>query len=313
MYGYQTLKADDHGGRGDQATSFGVGASHAIREVERALGGLASAEVNLLLRGERGTGRRILARAIHAESQRSSRPLIEVALSSVAEARLEPELFGQPGAEGAFARAHGSTLYISDIELLSPRLQRRLVAALDTPDLRGDVRLVAATSVELDELVRLGRFRADLYFHLPVRVTIPPLRERPEDITLLANEFVRRWCTRMGVPPVTLGRPALNELAAYAWPGNAIELEQTLEAALKNARGGDLNAERIRAVLGRRPRRHAAPDVFPLRQLERDYIATVLSRCNWNQSLAARRLGIGRNTLLRKIKSFGLDRGAAIN
>jgi DNA-binding NtrC family response regulator len=174
------------------------------------------------------------------------------------------------------------------------------------------VRVIASSTIELEDLVRVGRFLPDLYFHLGlIRLTIPPLRERREDIPVMADHFVRRWCEETKTRRIVLGRSALNELANYAWPGNARELQQTLESALATSRGAEISADRIRTVLGRRPRRHAAPDVFPLRQLERDYIATVLARCNWNQSLAARRLGIGRNTLMRKIKSFKLERSEA--
>ena len=288
-----------------------IGSSAAMRDVERALARLATADVNLLLRGEIGTGKRVLAESIHRQSQHSSGRLPVLSLAGISEARAETELFGDEGSGGLVAQSRGGGLYLEHIETLSSRLQRRLVQALDTPGIGGDLRLIAGTTVELEELVRLGRFRADLYFHLPVRVTIPPLRERREDVAAIATQFMKQWSERTGSPRVVLGRSALAELSNYSWPGNARELQQTLEAALRGARGADISAERIRAVLGRRPRRYAAADVFPLRQLERDYIATVLSRCNWNQSLAARRLGIGRNTLLRKIKTFGLDKAEA--
>jgi len=167
-------------------------------------------------------------------------------------------------------------------------------------------------AVGREEAVRLGRFLPDLYAHLGlIRLTIPPLRERREDVVALTEYFVSRYCERGGLGGVRVARSALAELTGYAWPGNARELQQTLEAALALTRTGELTAERVRTVLGRRPRRHLAPDVFPLRELERDYIATVLVRCNWNQSLAARRLGIGRNTLMRKIKSFKLEKSEA--
>ena len=309
MYSYRMPdRADPVGG---MEAEMMIGSSASMRDVERALARLATADVNLLLRGETGTGKRILAEAIHRQSQRSNGRLPVLSLAGVPDARAEVELFGDEGSGGLVAQARGSALYLEHIESLSQRLQRRLVQALDTPGIGGDLRVIAGTTVELEELVRLGRFRADLYFHLPVRVTIPPLRERREDIAAIATQFIKQWCERTGSPRVVLGRSALIELTNYTWPGNARELQQTLEAALRGARGSDISAERIRAVLGRRPRRYAAADVFPLRQLERDYIATVLSRCNWNQSLAARRLGIGRNTLLRKIKMFGLDKAEA--
>jgi DNA-binding NtrC family response regulator len=285
-----------------------MGTSAPIREVERALGWLAAAEVNLLLQGEAGTGKRVLAEAIHAQSPRGVGPFCALTVTGRSDAQLEPELFGD--GEGALVgRAHGGTLYLEDVGSLPMRLQRRLVRALRADPGRRAIRIIASSPSELDEAVRLGRFLPDLHAHLGlIRLMIPPLRERREDIVALTEYFVGRFCERAGNPGMRVARAALAELTAYAWPGNARELQQTLEAALAMARGGELTAERVRTVLGRRPRRHLAPDVFPLRELERDYIATVLARCNWNQSLAARRLGIGRNTLMRKIKSFKLER-----
>ncbi len=290
-----------------------VGTSGPIREVERALGWLAAAEVNLLLQGEAGTGKRALAEAIHARSPRAAGPFFAVSLSGRADAEIEAELFGRDGGGGLIGAAGGTTLYLEDISSLAPRLQRRLARALRTAEpTRRSVRLIASTVIELEEAVRLGRFLPDLYAHLGlIRLTVPPLRERREDIVALTEHFVRSYCERTASPRITIARGAVAELTAYAWPGNVRELQQALGAALALTRGGELTAERVRTVLGRRPRRHAAPDVFPLRALERDYIATVLARCNWNQSLAARRLGIGRNTLMRKIKSFKLEKSEA--
>lgn len=288
-----------------------VGTSAPIREVERALGWLAVAEVNLLLQGEAGTGKRVLAEAIHAQSPRGAGAFFAVPLSGRSETEIEVELFGRDG-DGGLVATRGATLYLEDISTLTMRLQRRLARVLRGDPGRRGARIIASTLVELEESVRLGRFLPDLHAHLGlIRLTVPPLRERREDIVALTEYFVRRYCERTGIPGITVARTALAELTAYAWPGNARELQQTLEAALALTRGPELTAERVRTVLGRRPRRYVAPDVFPLRSLERDYIATVLARCNWNQSLAARRLGIGRNTLMRKIKSFKLEKSEA--
>ncbi len=289
-----------------------VGTSGPVREVERVLGSLAAAEVNLLIQGEAGTGKRVLAEVIHAQSARRAAPFHVVAIANRVEAQLELELFGTLGEATLRGDALSATLYLEDVAALSIRLQRRLLRALRADPGRRGARIIAATRTELEEAVRIGRFLPELYAHLGlIRLTIPPLRERREDIAALSEYFVRSYCERTGHAAVRVARSALNELTGYAWPGNARELQQTLEAALAQSRATELTAERIRTVLGRRPRRHVAPDVFPLRMLERDYIATVLTRCNWNQSLAARRLGIGRNTLMRKIKSFKLERSEA--
>ncbi len=287
-----------------------AGTSAPMREVERALGHLAHANVNLLILGEPGTGKRILAERIHELGPRSDGRFVAISLEKQSEVDLERLLFGE---EGMLApTAPRATLYIDGIELLPPRLQARMVPELIERDYEHDIKVIAGTAAPIEELARLGRFRRDLFFRLAVlRIALPPLRERREDIAVVADRVVGEWCQAAGAPRPGLSRLALAELTSYAWPGNSRELEQTIEAVLALSRGSEVTAERIRAVLGRRPRRHAAPDVFPLRQLERDYIAGVLSSCNWNQSLAARRLGIGRNTLMRKIKTFGLRAEAA--
>jgi DNA-binding NtrC family response regulator len=282
-----------------------AGTSAPMREVERALGHLAHANVNLVIHGEQGTGKRLLAERIHRLGPRADDPFVPISLEKGSEGEVENVLFGVDGVLAPSSPR--TTVYIDAIHALSPRLQTRMVAALADRDFEHDVRVIAGTSAPLEELTRLGRFRRDLFFRLAVvRIALPPLRERREDIAVVAEQVVGEWCEAAGAPRLALSRMAIAELTSYAWPGNSRELEQTIGAVLALSRGTEVTAERIRAVLGRRPRRYAAPDVFPLRQLERDYIAGVLTSCNWNQSLAARRLGIGRNTLMRKIKTFGL-------
>ena len=288
-----------------------AGTSAPMREVERALGHLAHANVNMMIHGESGTGKRIIAERIHRQGPRAHEPFVAISLEKLVESEMEQVLFAEDG--GVLApQAPRSTLYLNAIDLLPQRLQAQMALALAQRDYDHDVRVIAGTAAPLEELTRISRFRRDLFFRLAVvRVALPPLRERREDIGVVADRVVEEWCEAAGAPRTGLSRLAVAELMGYAWPGNSRELEQTLEAVLALSRGTDVTPERIRAVLGRRPRRYAAPDVFPLRQLERDYIAGVLSSCNWNQSLAARRLGIGRNTLMRKIKSFGLRAEAA--
>jgi DNA-binding NtrC family response regulator len=288
-----------------------AGTSAPMREVERALGHLAHANVNMVIHGESGTGKRVLAERIHEQGPRTADPFVAISLEKLSEAEIEQRLFAEDG--GVLApNAPRMTLYIDTIDALPPRLQAQMALALAQRDYDHDVRVIAGTAAPLEELTRLGRFRRDLFFRLAVvRIALPPLRERREDIAVVADRVMGEWCEAAGAPRPGLSRLAVAELTGYAWPGNSRELEQTIEAVLALSRGTEVTPERIRAVLGRRPRRFAAPDVFPLRQLERDYIAGVLSSCNWNQSLAARRLGIGRNTLMRKIKTFGLRAEAA--
>ena len=288
-----------------------AGTSAPMREVERALGHLAHANVNMVIHGETGTGKRVIAERIHEQGPRCADPFVAISLENLSEAEIEQRLFSEDG--GVLApNAPRTTLYIDAVDVLPARLQAQMALALAQRDYDHDVRVIAGTAAPLEELTRLGRFRRDLFFRLAVvRIALPPLRERREDIAVVADRVVGEWCEAAGAPRPGLSRLAVAELTSYAWPGNSRELEQTIEAVLALSRGTEVTPERIRAVLGRRPRRYAAPDVFPLRQLERDYIAGVLSSCNWNQSLAARRLGIGRNTLMRKIKTFGLRAEAA--
>ncbi len=289
-----------------------LGTSFAIREMERALEGIAQADVNLLIQGEPGTGKRILAQAIHARSPRSREPFHALNLGGLTEAQAEREFFGDAGVTRLVQLGARPTLYLEAVEALSPTLQVHLAEIIAAGNRWSNVRLITSTVAPLDELVRLGRFRRDLATHFGVmRFVLPPLRERREDIRAIAEAYARRWCESTGKSRLSFAPAALAELASYSWPGNVRELEQTLEAALAVTRSGEIGVERIRALLGRRPRRYTAPDVFPLRQLERDYIMSVLVGCNWNQSLAARRLGIGRNTLLRKVRQFGLVAKAA--
>ena len=306
MYGYQSPAAATRDG---SSSVLLFGTSAPMQEVEHALCMLAPAEINIVVQGEAGTGKRAFAEALHRRSARAACPFYVLSLAGLPPAQAERELLGADGVEALARQTPGATLYLEGVERLAPALQRGLAHAAYIQDPIRGLRIITGCTMPLDELVRMGRFRRDLLARLGVlRLVLAPLRERREDIVAISEDVVHHWNQQAGSPRIVLGRAAMAELVGYSWPGNARELEQTLEAVLGTARGGEISAERIRAVLGRRPRRHAAPDVFPLRQLERDYIAAVLWNCNWNQSLAARRLGIGRNTLLRKIKSFGIGR-----
>jgi DNA-binding NtrC family response regulator len=288
------------------------GTSPSMRALARAMHDLAHAEVNLLLQGEPGTGKLELAQSIHQQSRRAAQPFLTVRLGELTETLAREALFGAAGAGTRATVPPGGTLYIDSIDVLTVDLQRRLALALAGSGPWAAVRIISGTVSPLEEMVRVGRFRRDLFFRLGVvRVTIPPLRERSEDIAAIVAALIAAWSERDGISQSMLKRDVLAELGADVWPGNARELEQTLERVSSLARGGAVTLEHLRSVIGRRSRRNLAPDVFPLRQLERDYIAAVLASCNWNQSLAARRLGIGRNTLLRKIKAFHLGKAEA--
>lgn len=283
-----------------------------MRALERATSDLGHAEVNLLIQGERGTGKRVLAEAIHGHSRRAARPFVFVPVAECTEAETRRALFGEDGPGAVATEPPGATLYIDGIEGLTVDLQRRLLLALNSAGVWSSVRVISGAHAPIEEAVRLGRFRRDLFFRVGVvRVSIPPLRERREDIPLIAERIVAERSSAKGASPVSLDSAILTELAEDMWPGNAQELEIIVDRLLRAAHGTSPRLDHLRAVVGRRSREQPPPDVFPLRDLERDYIHAVLISCGWNQSLAARRLGIGRNTLLRKIKTFGLGRAEA--
>ncbi len=213
---------------------------------------LATADVNVLLHGEVGTGKRLIAESIHAASPRAAAPFVALSLGVRPESQIELELFGAHD-DGLLVRAIGGTLYLQEIGALPLRLQRRVARALAASDVRGTIRVIATTTFELEEPLRLGRFLPELYHQLGlIRVTIPPLRERREDLKALSEYFIRGWCERMAVRQPVLSRAAVAELAGYPWPGNVHELQQTIEETLDLARGAELTVDRIRSVLGRR-------------------------------------------------------------
>jgi DNA-binding NtrC family response regulator len=280
-----------------------VGGSAAVRALKDALPSVALSDVNLLLCGEPGTGKREWAEAIHRKSGRCDGPFVVLAASELTEARVERRLFGDDGREGLLAE-RGATLYVDAVEALSPRLQQRLAQSLALPG-AVSVRIVAGTAVALEEYIRLGRFLHALYRRVgAIQLTIAPLRDRPEDIPAIVEQWLWRASQRAGTPPVGILDGALAELRGQRWAENTRELVQVVEAARNAAGGRPITAETVRIVLARRGRRAAAHDILPLDRLEYEYIRTAVARCGGNQSLAARRLGIGRSTLIRKLRGI---------
>ncbi len=285
-----------------------LGSGPSVVALRGALTTLGQLDMNLLLCGESGTGKHACAIAIHRLGGRRSHPFFTVHLEGMSESRIDECLFGARGMTSLAARARMATIYLDGIEMLSHRLQLRLASALATTD-TPNVRVIAGTAVALDEHVRLGRFQRALFDRLgTVQVSLPPLRERREDIAVIAPAAFERWAERTGLPIKAFGDGALAQLQAYDWPANVRELLCVLSVAYEHSRGGVISADRIRTELGARPRRHVAAGIAPLRQVERDYLLSVMQRCGGNQTLAARRLGIGRSTLLRHLNALGYIR-----
>jgi DNA-binding NtrC family response regulator len=285
-----------------------LGNGPAVTALRGALTTLAQLDMNLLLSGESGTGKHACAIALHRLSARRTQPFYTVHLEGMGDVRIEECLFGPRGMVTLASRAHMVNVYLDGIDTLSQRLQTHLATALAATS-APNVRLISGTAVALEEHVRLGRFQRVLYDRLgTLQVSLPPLRERREDISLIAPAAFERWGERTGHPIKAFGEGALTQLQGYDWPANVRELLCVLSIAYEHTRGPVISAERIRSELGARPRRHVAPGIVPLKQVERDYLIAVMQRCGGNQTLAARRLGIGRSTLLRHLQALGYQR-----
>jgi DNA-binding NtrC family response regulator len=301
--GYQTIALDGSRNGVRAGAAALVGTSATVRNFKHALPSLARSDVHLIITGEPGTGKAEWANAIHRHGERGGRPFAALALATMPENRVERRLFGDAGNEGLLVQSRGSTIYLGGMDTLSLRLQHRLAQWLAVQD-SGAARLVAGSGTALDSQVRLGRFSRALYQRLAlVQLTIAPLRERIEDVSAIAEDHLWRASEKSEDAPIVMRDSALGELAAHAWPENVRELVRVLESACAMVQGGSLTAEVVRKAMRRGSRRELSSEVLPLERIETDYIVAALALCDGNQTLAARRLGIGRSTLLRKLKA----------
>ncbi|MBK8002923.1 MAG: sigma-54-dependent Fis family transcriptional regulator [Gemmatimonadetes bacterium] len=279
--------------------------------------------LTVLIGGENGTGKELLARAIHYNGPRQGAPFVDINCAAIPEQLLESELFGhEKGAftgavsskPGLFEVAHGGTIFLDEVATLSLSLQGKLLRVLEQRTVRRvggtalvpvDVRVIAATHVPLADAARSGAFRTDLYYRLNVvNLTLPALRERGDDILLLARAFLARFAREYDVPVPRLAPTAERVLLSHAWPGNVRELRNTLERAILMAGGGLLDA----ADLGVTPRplpstRGEVPFPASMAEITRAATLAMVRLCNGNKSEAARRLGISRTRLLRLLAS----------
>ncbi len=310
-----------------------LGTSPKMQELTRQLERLAaSAQTSVLLLGESGTGKSMVADMLHSLSPRARGPFVEINCASLSANFLASELFGhERGAftdaremkRGLFEVAHGGTLFMDEIGDLAPELQPQLLRVLETKSFRRmgatreiqvDVRLIAATNKDLLAEVQAGRFREDLYYRLSVfPLPIPPLRERSrEDVLLLIQRLLQKLQVRHPRSPGELSPRTLELLASYSWPGNVRELHNVLERALVMAEGSDrILPEHLTPTL-RTSNSHvraSRPEtgILPLEEIERQHIERALVVTGGNRSAAAERLGISRATLHNKIKSYGLQ------
>jgi len=325
-----------------------IGQAPAMQEVFRSIGRLARSSMTVLITGESGTGKELVARALHRHGPRAGKPFVALNTSAIASELLESELFGHErgaftGADarriGRFEQADGGTLFLDEIGDMSPGLQTRLLRVLaesefyrvgGTNSIRVDVRVIAATHQDLARAVQEGRFREDLYHRLNVmRIDIPPLRQRREDIPLLLAHYLEDAARELGTPAKSVSPDALERLRVYDWPGNVRQLVNTARRLTVTAPGSVITADDLPDDLGGKATTQAALDAWTqelaawaeqqlahsqgpllpavLPQVEKVLITAAMRRARGHRQEAARLLGLGRNTLTRKLRDLDLE------
>ncbi|MDP8254368.1 MAG: sigma-54 dependent transcriptional regulator [Candidatus Alcyoniella australis] len=296
--------------------------SHPMRELLKLAQRVAPMETTVLIQGASGTGKERLARWIHTNSPRAKGPFVVLSCSAIPETLIESEMFGVTrgaftGAEcdrpGVMAEAHGGTLLLDEIADVAESVQVKLLRVIQERSVRAvgsdhehpvDFRLLAATAQPLDELVEQGNFRRDLFYRLNVvTLTVPQLRLRREDLSVLADQILRQIAQDSSKDPKHLSDEALERLLEHDWPGNVRELENALERAVVLTRDELITPDSLAldAALHDDSMHPELPPGLSLAELERKYIAQVLAECGGNRSEAARQLGIDRKTLYRKL------------
>ncbi|MFB3828005.1 MAG: sigma-54-dependent transcriptional regulator [Bryobacteraceae bacterium] len=307
-----------------------VGRSGPMQEIFATVARVAPTRATVLLAGESGVGKDLIARAIHFHSPRRGRPLVKINCTAIPENLMESELFGYEkgaftGAVGAkpgkFEQADTGTVFLDEIGDVPPSIQVKLLRILQEREFERlgsnvtrhiDVRVVAATNVDLRAALEQGTFREDLYYRLNVvPINIPPLRERKEDIPFLAQHFIQKLAADSGSRVEGLTGAALARLMAYHWPGNVRELENVVERSLVMCSGSMLDAADIKLDTSERPRNHGSPAFLPdgvtLDQYEQEIIREALRRAGGNKSQAARLLGLTRNALRYRLSQMGME------
>ena len=315
-----------------QGMSDMIGESRPMRKLVDQLARIADADASVLITGESGTGKELVASALHKQSRRKDGPFVAINCSALPETLLESELFGyKKGAftdarrdrKGLFLQANGGTLFLDEIGEIPLTLQPKLLRALEERRLRPlggneevefDVRILAATNRNLESEIEKKNFRQDLYFRLNViQIDVPPLHKRGNDILLLAHHFIDLYARRTDKQVKGLLKGAAQKLIAYDWPGNVRELKNAMERAVALSPHEKISVEdlpeRIRSYspAGATLQNFDAEELLPLEEIERRYIAHVLTRVGGNKSLAAKMLGLDRKTLYRKIERYNFS------
>lgn len=297
-----------------------IGTSSAMQKLFRMVHRVAATDANILLTGENGTGKEVIAKEIHRLSSRNHHPMVGVDMGAVSETLFESELFGhEKGAFtdakecriGKFEAACGSSLFLDEIGNLPLSLQSKLLAALQNREIIRigsnkkipiDIRLISATNKNLRNMIGEGTFREDLLYRInTIQIEIPPLRERGGDILLLADFFFNRYTVKYNRPELRLDERAKEKLLAYPWPGNVRELQHNIERAVILCEQDTVKADDL---IVQNTRTSFSTDTTNLEQIERQVIETTIARNNGNLSVSAEQLGISRQTLYNKLKRY---------
>lgn len=308
-----------------------IGHDHRMLKIFDVINSVADTRATVLITGESGTGKSLIARAIHRHSSRRDRPFVEVACGALPETLLESELFGHVAGSftgatgdkiGKFKQADEGTIFLDEISTASPAMQVKLLRVLQelefepvggTKTFRVDTRVILATNDDLGRMVEEGRFRQDLYYRVNViNVELPPLRDRISDIPLLAEHFLHDVCEDSGKQVRGFTEDAMNSLRRYRWPGNVRELQNVIERAVLLGKGGAIGLEDLPATLASGTNITAESIIGrslkeALAEPERQIIREVLDANNWNRNVTAETLGINRTTLYKKMKRLGLE------
>jgi len=321
----------------EEKVKFGVhnlvGKSRPMHEIGALVRKVSQSQAStVLIRGESGTGKDVIARAIHIESSRADKPFMNITCTALQDTLLESELFGhEKGAftdaktqkKGLFELANNGTVFLDEIGDMSPTLQAKLLRALEerafrrvggSQDIKVDVRIIAATNRPLEKLIEEKKFREDLYYRLNIiTIDVPPLRDRREDIPLLVDHFLKRFATEFRKSVTDASGEAMRKLEAYEWPGNVRELKNVIERAVLLGSGPVIDADDL--TMGRTAA--AAPEKdkklfslpakgFKFDDLEKDIVTQALERTAWNQTRAGELLGMTRDQIHYRMEKFGL-------
>ncbi len=297
-----------------------IGESEAMNQVFREIESVAQSNASVIITGESGTGKELVARAIHANSPRRYFPLVSVHCGALSESLLESELFGhEKGAftgavynrKGRFEMANNGTIFLDEIATISPKMQIELLRVLESKsfvrvggnkEIKSDFRVICATNRDLKTMVNNGVFREDLYYRLNVvNIKVPPLRERIDDIPLLVNYFIKKYCSTMNRALMAIEPAALKRLEEFPFPGNIRELENMIERAIVIGNGKKITLKDLPI-----DRPEANPSFESLNDLEKHHILQILNKYNWNISASAKALKVDRVTLYNKIKKYQL-------